>query len=398
MLDSTLRNILDIALVAAGLYAAIVWMRRARAGLAMLGALGLAAIYLVAREVRLELTAWMLRGFFAVFVLILVVVFQNDLRRTFERMASWGFRKKRKVSDAQRMVQVLTKAVFDMARMRRGALIVLPGRDRIDQYIEGGQLLDGRLSHPLLMSLFDSGSPGHDGAIILEGGRIHRFAVHLPLSRNFEEIREGGTRHSAALGLSESSDALAVLVSEERGEVSVAYDGRLSKIDAPESLQALVLEHATGRHPDPGRSRRRRTLLPRSLEALGAVGLAIGLWWLSIAGTSVTERTLEAPVRVENIDPGNEVARVLPETVQVTLQGLGRDLYLLDPTAVEVRLDASTSETGFRSFFMSGRNVVHPENLDVVGIVPSTVTLEVRKREGAAAGDSPGHSGTAIQR
>jgi DNA integrity scanning protein DisA with diadenylate cyclase activity len=323
----------------------------------------------------------MLRGFFTVFVIILVVVFQNDLRRTFERMASWGFRKRKRFSGEQRAVQVLAKAMFDMARMNRGALVVFPGRDLIEHFVEGGQVLDGRLSHPLLMSLFDSSSPGHDGAIVLEGDRITRFAVHLPLSRNFEEIREGGTRHSAALGLSECTDALTVLVSEERGEVSVAHEGQLGRVETAETLEAIVLEHAAGRVWE--RGTRQGTAIPRyGLEAVGAVGLAVGLWWLSIAGTTVAERTLEVPVRVENIRPENEVAGVSPAAVEVTLQGLGRDLYLLDPTAVEVLLDASATPTGVQHLFVSDRNVTRPENVDVVGILPAAVTVEVRQKDG----------------
>jgi DNA integrity scanning protein DisA with diadenylate cyclase activity len=126
------RSILDIALVAAGLYAVLAWMRRARAGSAMLGFLVLGAVYIAAREFRLEMTAGMLRAFFTVFVVILVVVFQNDLRRSFERMSSWRFRRRGRLSGAQRTVQILSKAVFDMARIGRGALIVLPGRDVIE--------------------------------------------------------------------------------------------------------------------------------------------------------------------------------------------------------------------------------------------------------------------------
>jgi hypothetical protein len=307
-------------------------------------------------------------------------------------MSSWRFRRRGRLSGAQRTVQILSKAVFDMARIGRGALIVLPGRDVIEHYTEGGQVLEGHLSHPLLMSLFDANSPGHDGAIILAGDRVHRFAVHLPLSRNFEEIREGGTRHSAALGLSECTDAMAVLVSEERREVSVARDGRLRNVDGPEALQALILEHTGARSPVPTGGSGLGVFPRRVLEVFGAVALALGLWWLSIAGTSVVERTLAVPVRVENIGPANEVASVTPPTVDVTFQGLGRDLYLMDPTSLEVRLDASMAEAGTRIFFVSSANVTELENVDVVGIRPHAVVLEVKERDTESRAEPGGSS------
>src|SRR6185437_5267675 len=98
----------------------------------------------------------------------------------------------------------------------------------------GGIELDGKLSAPVLTSIFDPHSPGHDGAVVLEGDRIRRFATHLPLSANFQQLGRTGTRHSAALGLSEVTDALSIVVSEEQGTIAVARNGRLTRIaDAP---------------------------------------------------------------------------------------------------------------------------------------------------------------------
>ena len=123
---------------------------------------------------------------------------------------------------------------------------MLPQREPIESHVEGGIALDGRLSEPLLLSLFDPSSPGHDGAVILRGAQIERFAVHLPLSVNRAALGPGGTRHAAALGLSERCDAICIVVSEERGTVSVARDGLLRVLARPQDL-ALELRRGARR-------------------------------------------------------------------------------------------------------------------------------------------------------
>src|SRR5262249_56151173 len=114
-----------------------------------------------------------------------------------------------------------------------GALFVLPRPEPIEGHVGGAIPLGGRISEPLLLSIFDASSPGHDGAVILRGSQLERFAVHLPLSVNRAALGAGGTRHAAALGLSERCDATCIVVSEERGTVSVARDGAIRLLARP---------------------------------------------------------------------------------------------------------------------------------------------------------------------
>src|SRR5262245_61437702 len=181
-------------------YAAIDWLRRARADLALVGIGILGIIYLLARQLGLGLTAWIFQGFFAVFLILIVVLFQADLRQGFERIALWGLRRNRSALPAADSNAQLVSAVAKLAATRRGALIVLPGRDPVERHLQGGIGLDGRLSEPLLLSLFDPHSPGHDGAVLVDRDLVRRFAVHLPLSADRSQLGMLGTRHAAALG------------------------------------------------------------------------------------------------------------------------------------------------------------------------------------------------------
>ena len=246
-------DLADVLIVATVIYAIVSWLRRTQAALVALGIGMLGAIYLAARGFELHLTTWAFQGAFAVSLFVLVVVFQEELRQAFEGLAAWAVGRR---SDPQPRLDtrdVLCTTLFELARDKLGALIVLPGRQLLDRHLQGGIPLDGRLSRELLLSLFDPHSHGHDGAVIVENRRVSQFGVHLPLTRSPEQTGGGGTRHAAALGLAERSDALTIVVSEERGEVSVAWRGRLSKVADPKALRALVekfLERARRRGHD----------------------------------------------------------------------------------------------------------------------------------------------------
>jgi DNA integrity scanning protein DisA with diadenylate cyclase activity len=133
-------------------------------------------------------------------VLVAVVVFQQDLRRLFERIAALGFRR-RLLPAGPDAIDTLVRAIAHLAEHRRGALIVLPGREAVAGHVQGGLPLRADITEPLLLSLFDPHSPGHDGAVIVSGDRLMQFAVHLPLSTDHAQLGQRGTRHAAALGL-----------------------------------------------------------------------------------------------------------------------------------------------------------------------------------------------------
>ena len=144
-LDFGLKDLADIAFVAVLLYAAMVWLRRTRADLVILGSFILGGIYILARQLQLQLTAWLFQGFFAVFLIIIVVIFQEELRQIFERIALWGFRKKSAPTLQSHATHVLVETLTDLAKDRIGALIIIRGIQPLDRHIEGGIEMDGKL-------------------------------------------------------------------------------------------------------------------------------------------------------------------------------------------------------------------------------------------------------------
>ncbi len=373
-LDLVWRDVLDIALVAMLFYAVIISMKRANAGLALAGMLILGAVYVLASQFGLGLTAWILRGFATVFLILLVVVFQRDFRLMFERIAVWSLRR----SPLHKPSEEGTEALTQGASRRQGALVVIPGKDPLARHLRGGVPLDGKLSQALLLSLFDPGSIGHDGAVVIQEDRISDFSVHLPLSSNFSQIGRRGTRHSAALGLAERTDALCVVVSEETGDISIARDGALYQLhDKAELRDALNREMSKVAREKETKSAILSALSKDWLDRIAAVVLAVAAWFVFASGSQIAQRTVLIPVMVENIHPNFTVEGVEPKEVSVTVTGLRRDLYLLDPLTLEVRVDAFLIGFGRRTFEVSSNNVSHPRDLTVLDIEPRRVTLSV---------------------
>ncbi len=372
-------DVLDVVLVAAFIWAAFAWLRQTRSRLALLGVVLLSGLYLAARQLDLQLTVWILQGFFAVLVFVLVVVFQDDLRRIFERIAILGLRR-RASKIAPDVGDALIRAVARQARDRTGALYVIPGRESLGHLLDGGIELDARLSEPLLLALFDRHTPTHDGAAVVSGARVERVAAHLPLST--QKIR-GGTRHAAALGLAERSDALCVVVSEERGTVSVARDGQLRRLADPDQLAGELRDFLSATAAAVGESASWRGLLRRWPEALAAMAAAIVMWLVLVPGTGTDEVIRKAPVVVDNLPAGYRLVGVEPPEVHVTLAG-PRLSFFRGTGDVRVRVDAVLVELGRRTFRLSAAQVEHPSRLDVITIEPDRVKLSVEREDEAA--------------
>ena len=379
LLEIGFADVVDVGVVGVLLWALIAWARRVHATLALLGMAFLGGLYLAALQLELQLTAWIFQGFFAVFVILLVVVFQDDLRRLFEQIAVLGLRR-RPARTGIDGTTILVRVLRQLARTRTGALVVVPGREPLERHLQGGVELDAAISEELLLSIFDPSSPGHDGAVVVRGDRLVRFAVHLPLADDRDRLGPGGTRHAAALGLAERSDALCVVVSEERGTIAVAAQASLQVLDDPEHLTRAVRQHLARLGARSGRRRVQwQQLRRRLLEACAAFVLALTSWLAFVPGSTVAQVTREVPVVVENMPEGYVLERVDPDVVEVTVAGPRRELLLAQAADFQLQIDALLVKLGRRTFAVSPDAVRHPTDLEVVGVKPGKVRLSVRR-------------------
>lgn len=252
-----LRDALDILLVAAVLYAVLTTFSATRAIQLVVGLVGLLAASFLARQMELASLGWLLDNFWSFWVLALVVLFQPELRRVLTRMGeSRVLRGMGRAGGKERthVIQEVLKAADALAGRRVGALIVLERATALDGYAELGVPLDALVSADLLVSLFQPYSPLHDGAALIREDRVVAVGCFLPLSRNAQLGRTLGTRHRAALGLAEESDALVLAISEETGRISLAVSGR---IETPVDREALGRRLAELLAPTEARASRR---------------------------------------------------------------------------------------------------------------------------------------------
>ena len=239
------RMCFEIGILAFVIYKILYFVRGARGSSILAGLVGLAIVLsLLAKYFKLYIISWLLDSFWAIIGLAVVVIFQPELRRAFAQLGSfsmWQGRKRREV------VSEIVQAVQDMARRKCGALIVLEKRIGLQNFIDDAIKLDVKLHAMMLESIFFPNSPLHDGAVIIRDDRIVAARVILPLTRAENISRRLGTRHRAALGISEDTDAVTIIVSEETGAVSVAYRSALHRdLSAAELtgyLEKLVMSH-----------------------------------------------------------------------------------------------------------------------------------------------------------
>jgi uncharacterized protein (TIGR00159 family) len=376
----TVAEVIDIVCVAILLYVAMVWAQRTRAAFVVRGILILSGVYMMARYLDLQMIAWIFQAFFAIFLVVIVVIFQEELRQMFERVALWSLGRHTRFGPPSDTTDILVRTIADLVRDKIGALIVIRGKDPLERHITGGILLDGKLSVPLLRSIFESHSPGHDGAVLIDKDRLLRFAAHLPLSKDLSQLANVGTRHSAALGLAELCEALCVVVSEERGTVSVARNSKLRKLNELQELSVVVQDFFSEEFPPAERQKASWQLVRKNwLAKTAATALAIGLWYLFVPGAKIVEVAYRVPVKIENLPSTLQIEALDPPEVTATFVGPRRSFYLLDAKQIQVSVDVSLAELGRRSFKLSEQNIRFPKELALSNLNPATVKLSVKK-------------------
>lgn len=235
------QDVIDILLVAFIVYRILLLIKGTRAFQVLLGLILLVAAYAASRWLDLVTVNWILREFLSSFFILVVVLFQSDIRRGLAEMGKqrfWGLGAELSTTDDA--LQEVGMAVEELARQRTGAIIVIERATNLKGHVEGGVRVDGKLCGEVLQAIFQPGSPVHDGAVTIQNGRICVAGGFLPLTGRTDIDKDLGTRHRAALGITEETDSVAIVVSEERGEISVVVGGTLTRNLDGNSLKRLL--------------------------------------------------------------------------------------------------------------------------------------------------------------
>lgn len=235
-------DVVEIIIIAFVLYHILVWIKSTRAWTLLKGLIVVLVFLLIAALCQMNTILWLAGKLVNIAAIALVIIFQPELRNALERLGrknflsalfSFEFSKEASVRFSEKTISELVKACYEMGKVKTGALIVIERKVQLNEYIRTGISLDSLISSQLLINIFEHNTPLHDGAIIVRGNRIVSATCYLPLSDNMELSKDLGTRHRAAVGISEVSDSMTIVVSEETGAVSLTMDGILYRnIDA----------------------------------------------------------------------------------------------------------------------------------------------------------------------
>ena len=239
-------DVIEIILISFFVYQFMVWIKFTRAYTLLKGLLVIGAFLIIAYIFKMNTILWIVSRLAGALITAIVVIFQPELRKVIEQlgqkkiMASiipFDAGKEVKERFTDKTVNELIKACYDMAEVKTGALIVIEQEIRLDEYVRTGINVDAILTSQLLINIFEHNTPLHDGAVIIQGNRVVSATCYLPLSDNLGLSKELGTRHRAGVGISEITDSLTIIVSEETGKISVAYEGELERNLDADSLR-----------------------------------------------------------------------------------------------------------------------------------------------------------------
>ena len=376
---------LDVLLIASLFYQCFLWVRGSRALLAAGGLVVIGGLALLTRWSGFILAGWLFQSLWAVLWLILIIVFQPEIRQILERLSLLDLVRARRSTLQRDTLTAVTDAVFDLARDKLGALLVLPQRDPLDTYLRGGLQVDALVSRELLRTLFQPPAPTHDGAVVLRAQRIEQAACFLPMTTARGLPATYGARHRAALGLTERCDALCLLVSEERGTVALVRQGKLVPFSDPlrfrQELESTTPEWVKDR---PHTCWHWHWLTHRLGTKALALGGAVGLW-MAVAGQQSTEMALTVPIEYQRIAPTLELRGDLPAEVGIRLRGSQLALAALRASAVRLRVSLDRVQEGLNYVVLTAHQLdLHP-GVEITDMRPAFLAIDVQKKASGAA-------------
>lgn len=367
------QNILDIVLNTYILFRLYVLFRGTNV-LRVLLAMGVLLVFRqVAFSMGLIITSWVMQGVIAVAALVIIVVFRNEISSVLKtrdlKSFLWGIPRQQ----LKTPVGIIVESVYELARKKVGALMVLPLSKGMESIVQEGVSWQGKLSKEMLISIFWPDNPVHDGAAVIQGDRITDVGVILPLSKRTDLPSRFGTRHRAAIGLAEQTDALIIVVSEERGTITLVRNRQIYDINDSSVLEKLLIQHAGGNISTGDIKKRTRDL---AIAAAVCLVCVTGLWF-SVSKGVETIATYDVPIEFVKSDQNMEVLSSSASSVRLLVSGSRPLIRALSPNRINVKLNIANTIPGKNSLSVGQSAVSLPPGISVKSIEPSMVDVLV---------------------
>ncbi|MGD8701744.1 MAG: diadenylate cyclase [Desulfosarcina sp.] len=327
----------------------------------------------MAVNMGLIVTSWAIQGIIAAAALIVIIVFRNEIADVLQtrnfKSFFWGIPQRQ----IRTPVDIIVECVYELAHRKLGALIVLPLKKGLETVVQSGVPWQGRLSREMLLSIFWHGTPVHDGAAIIQGDRIVEVAAILPLSKRSDLPSYFGTRHRAAVGLAEKTDALVIVVSEERGHVTVVKDESIFNIDNNIELEQMLRDHAGEVSASSGLKRQTIELCIAAVICLASI---TGIWYSFARGLEALV-TLEVPVEFMNRDPNMQIYSASASSVSLQLSGSGGLIKSVRPDQVKVKLNLANAVAGSNQVSIARDSITLPPGIQLKKVDPPALEVNL---------------------
>jgi uncharacterized protein (TIGR00159 family) len=330
--------------------------------------------YIFAQWIDLPLSVWGLQNLWPVIIIVLVVIFQQEIREVLGNISLPSFFFGRPERLPSFIIDKIADASIQMANRKMGGLIVLQKGDNLDELIREKTLLDAEINEDILISIFNLQSPLHDGAVIIQGGRIRYAAALLPLSKSSSFPKEWGTRHRAGVGITEVSDGECIIISEERGEVLLASGGRVEKKKGKEDLKESLADLAPmGDKKDKERIWPKKFFEDISTKVLFL--LLVCLLWIFVIGIRQGEVSLNIPIEYYSIPQNLAIVGEPPKEVNVRLKGSQRLLPSVKADYVRVQVNLSNAHKGVNQIPISEAIITTRPGITITNFYPRNIRL-----------------------
>ncbi|MBT8356943.1 MAG: hypothetical protein HKO79_06405 [Desulfobacterales bacterium] len=374
----TLRDVADILFLTFVTYQLYVWFRETRALRVLIGLLVLGAIYSLAKMWGFFLTTRVFQILWQVLLILLLILFQSEIRQVLEKVSPLRFLRTRKRSFHGAFVKSLIRTVFELADEKTGALIVLVRNDNPDEFIHSGHTIMALPESSLIKTIFSRHTPAHDGAIILSQDYITQMGCVLPLSEKKGIPEQYGTRHRAAVGISEKTDAVCIVVSEERSEVSTVTAGEIKTWEEPEHL-AKQLKDWLGITESPSvkpKEYLKLAFVKNWGAKLGALAM-VSVAWLILASQQEVKIDMIAQVKHVNIPAELILGPHSAKSVSLTLSGSRNSIKALKAQGVGVYVDLERLSSGTHQILLSAKNIDLPLGISVNNVRPKSIRINL---------------------
>jgi len=373
-----IQDLADILIMTFLLYQLYSWFRKTRAMQVLLGLGVVTLIYFATRFLDLYMTSWILQELGTVLIILIIVVFQAEIRQALYRFSLLRNFFDPQVKEQHSHFQQIAETLFRLAEKRTGALLVFKRSESLADLMLNGVRLDCEITPQILETIFAVGTPLHDGAALVKEGRIALASCHLPLSSSPDIPQHYGTRHRAALGLSERTDAIVVVVSEERGEVLLTEAGEFLKPGSPGELAAALEQRVSPVREKTSLTLRQKlfsNLLPKT-----ALLLIVTASWALITSRQGQITTVTAPVRLQGISDELVLVRSVPDEVDVQLKSFSSLTPAPDKLDISASIDLSKVHEGQTTVRIKNSDFSLPSGMVVSSVTPSSIKVVTEKK------------------